>query len=240
MRCGEMQAQQEGVLRLAVVLDRLSRAVAEKVRHVSVPIDRDLLLEERVGGTRIVLEIVRRPREDPEELVVAALERTELREKAHMPLADEACPVANLLDERRQRRMARGQPGVLWALWNDRLLEAGRETILIAPRDQGRSRRRAHGRIRIALSETEPLDREAVDVRRHVVTLAVAAQVRVAEVVGHDEDDVRPAGLRPTGAAQNQAREGQRTDGGRLDESAAGNRALAICHLSSSLGQNQF
>src|SRR6267378_1251680 len=140
--------------------------------------------------------------------------------------------------------MTRRQPGVLGTRWNDWFLKPCHETILIASRDQRRSRRRAYGRIRIALSETDPLDREAVNVRRRVVTLAVAAQVGVAEVVGHDEDDIRPAGLpaglRPTGAAETQAREGQRTDGGRLDKSTTGDRALVMCHLSSSCESATF
>ena len=41
-------------------------------------------------GLAAVIEIVRRPPEDAEELVVAALERTEVRQKAEMPFADEA------------------------------------------------------------------------------------------------------------------------------------------------------
>src|SRR5205823_2294729 len=50
----------------------------------------------------------------------------------------------------------------------------------------------------VVAGEAQALRGEAVDVRRLVVLRALAAQVRPAEVVGQDEDDIGPPGsLRP-------------------------------------------
>jgi hypothetical protein len=94
MRRGEMQAQQKRLLRLGETFDGLHRPIAEQVRHVAVPLDRHLLLVElarlRAGAQRVrtMIEIVGSAAEDPEELVVAALQWTEIRQKAEMPFAD--------------------------------------------------------------------------------------------------------------------------------------------------------
>jgi hypothetical protein len=94
MRRGEMQAQQKRLLRLGETFDGLHRPIAEQVRHVAVPLDRHLLLVElarlRAGAQRVrtMIEIVGSAAEDPEELVVAALQWTEIRQKTEMPFAD--------------------------------------------------------------------------------------------------------------------------------------------------------
>jgi hypothetical protein len=42
------------------------------------------------------------------------------------------------------------------------------------------------------IGEADAVDSEFIDVRRLNDLLAVAAEFTVAEVVGHDEDDIRP------------------------------------------------
>ena len=64
--------------------------------------------------------------------------------------------------------------------------------------------------IGIGLREPHPFKGEAIDVRRRVVELAVAAHIRIAEIVRQDENDVRLAGL---GADAARGREGERTGG---------------------------
>src|ERR1700730_17180613 len=55
--------------------------------------------------------------------------------------------------------------------------------------------RRAHRRIRIALKKAHAFLSNAIDARRLDIRTAVAGDVGVAKVVGHDEDDVgRPGG----------------------------------------------
>src|SRR6476660_5790016 len=103
-----MQAQQEGLSRPGISLDRLHRPIAEQVRHVAVPLDRDFLLVEltvdQAAGeaeweiaqrVRTMIEIIGSAWKDSEEVVVAALQCTEIRQEAKMPFANKRGPVAN-------------------------------------------------------------------------------------------------------------------------------------------------
>jgi hypothetical protein len=183
-------------------------SVAKQIGHVTVPLDRHLLLMQlvrlRPAAQRIgsVIEVVGRAAEDAEEAVVAALERAVVRQIAEVPFADEARAVARLLEQRRKGRMARRQPDVFRRRGVDRLFEAHGKTHLIAPGDQAGACRRAVGGIGIALREPQSLERQPVDVRRGVVALAVAAHVGIAEIVRQDEDDVRLGALRKAGASE--------------------------------------
>ena len=64
---------------------------------------------------------------------------------------------------------------------------------MIAARCKGDARRGADRGIRIGLQEPRAAQGEAIDVRRLIIAAAVAGQITIAEVVGHDEDDVGPA-----------------------------------------------
>ena len=110
MGCREMQAQQKRLSRPGVSLDHLDRPIAEQVRHVANSLNRDLLLvelarepgyRELVGleGVRTMVEIVCAAAEDSEELIVAALQRTEIRQRAEMPFADQRGAIARLLQQ---------------------------------------------------------------------------------------------------------------------------------------------
>ncbi len=113
----------------------------------------------------------------------------------------------------------------------DRFLEANRKTHLIAPGNQPRACRRATRGIRISLRELQSLDCQTVDVWRRVVTLAVAAHVRIAEVIRQNEDDVWLGGLCPTYSAISAPRESQGARGGRLDKSTTRKRSLNMRHV---------
>ena len=78
--------------------DRLHRAIAKQVGHVAVAVDRDLLLMEWRPRLAAVIEIVRGAAPDAEEVVVAALERAEIRQEAQMPLADKCRAIASFLE----------------------------------------------------------------------------------------------------------------------------------------------
>jgi hypothetical protein len=176
-----------------------------------------------------MIEIVRRASENAEEMVVAALERAEVRQIAEMPFADEGRAVACLLEQRRQGRVAGRQTDAFRRRWIDRFLEPHRKTHLIASGNQPRACRRATRRIRIGLRKFYSLDRDPVDVRRRVVALAVATHISVAEVIRQDEDDVRPGSLRLTCATK--TGQSQRACGSRLHEPATGQRVLIMGHV---------
>jgi hypothetical protein len=78
------------------------------------------------------------------------------------------------------------------------------------------------------LREPQTLDRQAINVRRRVITLAVATHISVAEVVCHDEDDVRFWRLRPACTTKANPCQRQRT---RLDKSTTRERVLLL-HMS--------
>ena len=80
----------------------------------------------------------------------------------------------------------------------DGLLGRTAQAVLPAPGGQGEARRRADGRVGIALHEADAARGQAIEHRRHRAEVgwssAVAAEVGIAEIVGDDEDDVGPAG----------------------------------------------
>src|SRR5262249_50736013 len=220
MRRSEVQTQEKRFLRPGVTLDRLHGALAKKVGHVADAIDWHLLLVKWNRRLAAVIEIVGRASEDAKEVVVAALERAEVGQETKVPLTDERGAVAGLLEDRRQGRMARRQADARRRRVIERLLESEWQAHLVAAGDQRGAGRRAIGRIGIGLRVAQSLEREAVDIGRGVVARAVAAHVRIAETVGHDEDDVRLRGLRLANAAEPCER--QRARGRRLHEPTTG------------------
>src|SRR6266702_7406612 len=114
-----------------------------------------------------------------------------------MPFADECRSVARFLEQRGQGRVAGWQANAFRRRYIDRFLEAHRKTHLIASGNQPRACRRTTRGIRISLSELQSLDCQTVDVWGRVVTLAVAAHVRIAKVVRKVEEVFWLYPLRP-------------------------------------------
>ncbi len=73
----------------------------------------------------------------------------------------------------------------------ERLFESQGQSILVAAGDERGARRRADGGIRVGLRELDARSGEAIDVWGGEIAAAVAGKIGVAEIVGHDEDDVR-------------------------------------------------
>ena len=89
-----------------------------------------------------------------EELLVAALERAEMRREAEVPLADERGGVARVAQERGQRRMSGRQVRECASQGaRDRLVCAAAQAVLPAPGREREARRRAHGRVGVAVGE---------------------------------------------------------------------------------------
>lgn len=82
----------------------------------------------------------------------------------------------------------------------------------ILPAHQRRPRRRAI-LVLVEVGEFRALAREAVDVRRLVILAAKAGDVGIAEIVGHDEDQVGPRGHRGPGRQDGQQAQGSTEDG---------------------------
>src|SRR6185437_5559236 len=101
--------------------------------------------------------------------------------------------------------------------------------ILVAPSDESDAGCGANGRIGTGMSEFQALDRQTIHVRRCVVALAVTADIRVAEVIRHDKQNVRLGGLRRCGSTK--ARQSKTARGSCLHEPAAGQYYLKTRHV---------
>src|SRR6202048_2793758 len=126
---------------------------------------------------------------ETKEVIITALERTEFRQSAQMPFADQAGAVARLLQQRWQGRMIGRQADIRVARpW---LLEPQPQPILVAAGDQRETRSGAEGRIGVALKEAHSSRGDAVNIWRGEVAASVTGHVGIAEVVGKNKDDVR-------------------------------------------------
>jgi len=117
--------------------------------------------------------------------------RPELRLPAEMPLADQRCVVAVLLQQRGDGRVLGRQPDVRRRRAPQRLFETDGKTLRIPAGDVGAAGRRADRRGSVRAREHDAFFGEGIERRGLVVRAAVAAQIAVAEIVGEDEHDIR-------------------------------------------------
>ncbi|OPZ07740.1 MAG: hypothetical protein BWZ10_02774 [candidate division BRC1 bacterium ADurb.BinA364] len=123
------------------------------------------------------------------------------------PLADETGVVARIAQH--------GADGALFALQMHRRIvgDVGidAEPERIATCQNARSRRRARSGRRIEIGKSNPFGRHAVDIRRRYAVAAVASQIAIALVVGHEDHDVglaRLLGAQAPGGQQSRPRSG--------------------------------
>ena len=129
-----------------------------------------------------------------EELVESALTRTELRRVAQMPLAHYSAHVACSPERLGQQGFAQRQ-----ALPRAKLRIVGMaEPVLIPTREQTRARRAAVRVTYVAIGETDPGCGQPINVWRGKVLEPLEPDIRVAEVIGKNHDDIR----RPTRAGR--------------------------------------
>ena len=147
-------------------------------------------------------EVVRAPQE-PEELVEPPLQGMELGSGAQVPLADRPGRVARGLQAVRQRRFLKGERFV-----GRPLVTPHAEPLLIPPGQQARPSRAAPRSGHVPVREPHPAGREGVQVRRRDVLDAVETHIRVAEIVGHDQQDVGPAVFGHRGGCRTAHRDG--------------------------------
>src|SRR5262249_14433890 len=135
----EMEADQERLVGLRIGIYRVDGAGTELVGEIADLMDLDVLVPQIMLLTPVdVREIVHCLAADTEEVVVTALERTEIRQNAQMPLADQSSAVSRLLQQRRQGGMLGRKADLRVA--NQRLLEPQPQSILVAAGDQRETR----------------------------------------------------------------------------------------------------
>src|SRR5262249_50850291 len=98
----EVQAEKKRLTRFRVRIDDADRAIAEERRRGADPMKRHLVVPKIFVGTAgCVPVVVGATTAEAVEVVVAALERAEVRKKTEVPLYDERRAVALRFEERR-------------------------------------------------------------------------------------------------------------------------------------------
>ena len=136
-------------------------------------------------------EVIDRAAAETIEIVVAALQRTEIGQPPQMPFADQRGLVTGLLQERRQGRMLRRQTDLARHTRAQRLFEPDGQPVLVTPGNQRDAGGGADRGIGIGLREAHTLGGDAIDVGRREIAAAVAGDIGIAEVVGENEQNVR-------------------------------------------------
>src|SRR5262249_41968884 len=150
----EMQADEERLAAARVAVDRVDRAGAEQLGHISDLMNLHVLIPEVMLLTRVAVRVVvDGAAAEAEEMVVSALERPELRQETEVPLADERRAVPGGAQQRRQGRVLGRETYVRVA--GERLLEPEAQPILIAAGDQREPRCRAHRGVGVALGQAQ-------------------------------------------------------------------------------------
>jgi hypothetical protein len=109
-----------------------------------------------------------------------------------VPLADQRGLVPGVADQGRQGRVS-DRDAVDGVGHADRLRQAARQTAGIAARVETEPGRRAHRGRRVGLCEPHPRRGQPIQVRCPDLRRAEAGQVGPAEIVGEDDEQVRPA-----------------------------------------------
>jgi hypothetical protein len=207
-----MKAQKEWLTRFGVAVDDADGAVTEECCEVSGFMYEHVFVPEIfVGSSCRVVEVIDCAHAESVEVVIAAFERTEIRQRAEVPLADERRSVTCFSEQRRQRRMLGWEADGIDALdssgtrCGNRFFQANAKPVLIASGDERRARCRTDCGIGVALSEADAAGGDAVDVRCLQIGAAVASHIGVTEIISHDEEDVRQC---PTGLPKNVANSG--------------------------------
>jgi hypothetical protein len=155
----------------------------------SVSIHRDLVLDAALVSRKIDMPAA----EQAVILLEAALHRVKLRMRAEMPLANGARGVASLVQELRHRGLAQRQTGH-GALGQPRGIVLMSKPMLIPAGEDARASGTAERMRHIAARAADALGSELVEMRRGDVLAPLETHIRVAEIVGDDEEDVGPVG----------------------------------------------
>ena len=113
-----------------------------------------------------------------------------------MPFAKQGGAVTTLLEQGRHGGVLGWQPqrGAALALAVDGLFRRAAQTVLIACGHERKARGRAHGAVGVALRKHHAVFGERIDHGRHLtkggLACAIATQVCVAQIVGHNKNDV--------------------------------------------------
>ena len=225
MRCGQCEKKEEWLC--SVFLHKRTRLLEKEIarirqtfRRVAGPghvADRRNIVGQLHDGVvppqkiRVVVVRVRLVNKSEKRVEALLPRRTDAVGFTEAPFADEAGRIAAVAQHARHRHFV-GAQGLRRVTNLAGVAPHGRVARVFA-RHQHAPRRRAHRATRIKLRETHPFRREAIEIRRVNLRLAVGPQFPVTEVVGEDENDVglAPQRLRRMGhGSSKEARERSR------------------------------
>ena len=193
-----MKADQERAAIVLAGLQRPDRAVGEQLGEIAILLDPRRAVPEILGAGEAMGEIVDAAAAQSPEFLVAAFVRAVFRQQAEMPFADQRGRVTAVAKQRGERRMRRRQADIAAA---QRLLQADRQAVLVTPRHQRDPARRADRAVGISVAEFDAVGRQPIERRRREIAAAVAGEIGVAEIVGHDEKEARRVRARRGGEA---------------------------------------
>jgi hypothetical protein len=158
----EVKAQKKWLTRFGVAVDDADGTVTEECCEVSGFMYEHVFVPKIfVESSCRVVEVIDRADAESIEVVIAAFERTEIRQRAEVPLADERRSVTCFSEQRRQRRMVGWEADGIDALdapgarRGNRFFQANAKPILIASGDERGARCRTDCGIGVALSEAD-------------------------------------------------------------------------------------
>ena len=177
-------------IRQVILLGHRLRTAKDLSVHRGAP----LLYQSKVLAVALVIrkdddrdarqEVVPTPQE-PEELVEAPLHGVELRGNTQVPLAHHPGHIAGGLQVVRERGLLEPEP-----ILEIRFVALRAETLLVPSGQQTRTRRAAPRSGHVPAREPHPAGSQGVETRRRDVRAALESEIRVAEIIGHDQQDV--------------------------------------------------
>src|SRR5581483_5262993 len=116
--------------------------------------------------------------------------------EAEMPLADEAGGIAGGPEMVAHRLFLKRQAENRFRLLRRTRIQFVAKALLIAAGHQPGSRRTTHGARYVAIRAAHAVPRQRVDPWRRHVLASLATEIRIAEIVREDDNDIRPPRLR--------------------------------------------
>src|SRR5207248_1380286 len=104
----EMQAKEEWTAGLRITVNTRNCTITNKVGQIASLMDFDVVFPQVVAThSGFVRKVIQTPAAKTPEMIIATLERAELRQPPEMPFADQSRAISGRFQQRRQRGMFR-------------------------------------------------------------------------------------------------------------------------------------
>ena len=162
-----------------------------EIRRVTRTLDRLVVFPKiRLPCTVVMRVVIVVAALQSEKLVEAMCARALVLDVTKMPFTHQRGRIPVVLEKLRQR-VPRGREAAVVCPLGVRQRGFDPVPLLVAPGNQGRTRRRTGNAVRIEVREPQTLARKSVEIRGTNVRCAIAAQIGPTHIVRDDEHDVR-------------------------------------------------